>query len=112
MFSRKVNNRISTQRKKELLKNIDFIAFIMRSCKTCILSHKICRVDEKSEKCLKYIKFDKKCDLTLSSNVLRKIHKERLRVKKKVRETRLKLQHLKRQLKSLKNQKEKMMITK
>ena len=112
MLSRKINNRISTQRKKELLENINFIAFIMRSYKTCTLSHKICRVDEKSEKCLKCIKSDKKCDLTLFSDALRKIHKERLRVKKKVRETRSKLQRLKRQLKSLKNQKEKMMITK
>ena len=112
MSLRKVNNRISTQRKKELLKNIDFIAFVMRSCKTCISANKICRVDEKSEKCLKCIKSDKKCDLAYFLVVLRKTHKERLRVKKEVRETRLKLQHLKRQLKLLKNEKEKMMITK
>ena len=119
MSSRKMNNRIKTQRKFDLLNSIESIAAAMRSCKNCVSRDLFCLIDEDSEKCTKCIRSQRTCDLTISSMTLKRIHNERVRMKKRIREARIRLQNemtkvqrFEKQLKFLKNQEKELIVSK
>jgi hypothetical protein len=58
------------------------------------------------------VKASKPCDLAISPAKLRRIHKERLRVRNAIREVKAKLYRLKHQLRQLKNEEEEIMLSK
>ena len=84
----------------------------MRSCKRCFLLSKICTLDETSKKCSICVNFDRFYDFAISFVKIRRIHKERIRVRDIVRETKIKLHRFKQQLRHLKNDKKKMISSK
>jgi len=112
MPSRKTNDRNSFKRKKDLLNSADSLSLAMRLCKRCSSLKKTCILDETSKKYICCVKTSKLCDLTISPTKLRRIHKERLRVRDAIREMKTKLYRLKHQLRQLKNKKKKMMLLK
>jgi septal ring factor EnvC (AmiA/AmiB activator) len=112
MPSRKTNDRNSFKRKKDLLNSADSLSLAMRLCKRCSSLKKTCILDETSKKYICCVKTSKLCDLAISSTKLRRIHKERLRVRDAIREMKTKLYRLKHQLRQLKNKKKKMMLSK
>jgi hypothetical protein len=112
MPSRKINDRNSFKRKKDLLNSVDSLSFAMRLYKRCSSLRKTCILDEMLKKCICCVKASKPCDLTISSAKLRRIHKKRLRVRDAIREMKTKLYRLKHQLRQLKNEKKEMMLSK
>ncbi len=54
---------------------------------------------------------DRNCNLTISSASIKQIYRERMRLKKEIRDARAKLSRLKKQLDFLKNKKEKIIVT-
>ena len=104
--------RNSTHRKKNLLFVFDSSLLTMRSCKRCFSLSKICTLDETSKKCSICVNFDRFCDLAISFAKMRRIHKERIRVRDTIRETKIKLHRFKQQLRQLKDEKEKMISSK
>jgi hypothetical protein len=111
MPSRKINDRNSFKRKKDLLNSADSLSLAMRSCKRCSSLGKTCILDEASKKCICCVKASKPCDLAISPAKLRRIHKKRLRVRDAIREVKAKLYRLKHQLRQLKNEEEDMMLS-
>jgi len=112
MSSRKINDRNSFKRKKDLLNSVGPLSLAMRLCKRCSSLEKTCFLGETSKKCICCVKASKSCDLTISSTKLRRIHNERLRVRDAIREMKAKLYWLKHQLQQLENEKEMMMLSK
>jgi len=112
MPSRKINDRNSSKRKKDLLNSAGPLSLAMRPCKRCFLLEKTCTLGEASKKCICCVEADKSCDLTISPAKLRRIHKKRLRVRDAIREMKAKLYRLKHQLRQLKNEEKKMMLSK
>jgi len=92
---RKINDRNSFKRKKDLLNSIDSLSLAMRSCKRYSSLEKTCTLGETSKKCICCVKTNKPCDLTISPTKLRRIYKERLRVRDAIREMKTKLYRLK-----------------
>ncbi len=84
----------------------------MRSCRNCAISKKVYCVNDNFEKCVKCVQLNRNYDLTISFVSIKRIHKKRLRLKKKMRETRAKLSRLKKQLNFLKNKKKEMIVLK
>jgi septal ring factor EnvC (AmiA/AmiB activator) len=84
----------------------------MRSCRNCATSSKIYCVNNDSKKCVKCVQFSRDYDLTIFSTSIKRIHEERMRLKKEVRETRAKLSRLEKQLDFLENKKKEMIVTK
>jgi hypothetical protein len=111
MPSRKINDRNSFKRKEDLLNSVDSLSFAMRPCKRCSSLRKTCILDEMSKKCICCVKASKPCDLTISPDKLRRIHKKRLRVRDAIREMKTKLYRLKHQLRQLENEKKEMMLS-
>jgi len=111
MPSRKINDRNSFKRKKDLLNSVDSLSLAMRPCKRCSSLKKTCTLDKMSKKCICCVKTSKLCDLTISSAKFRQIHKKRLRVRDAIREMEIKLYRLKHQLRQLKNEKKEMMLS-
>jgi septal ring factor EnvC (AmiA/AmiB activator) len=112
MPSRKTNDRNSFKRKKNLFNSVDSLSFAMRLCKRCSSLRKTYTLDKMSKKCICCVKASKLCDLTISPAKLRRIHKKRLRVRDAIREMKTKLYQLKHQLRQLKNEKKKIMLSK
>jgi len=112
MPPRKTNDRNSFKRKKDLLNSADPLSLAMRPCKRCSSLKKTCTLGETSKKCICCVKAGKPCDLAIPPAKLRRIHKERLRVRDAIREMETKLYRLKHQLRQLKNEKEDMMLSK
>ncbi len=112
MPSRKINDRNSFKRKKDLLNSVDSLSLAMRLCKCCSSLKKTCSLNKTSKKCICCVKTNKSCDLAILSAKLRRIHNERLRVRDAIREMKTKLYRLKYQLQQLKNKKEVMMLSK
>jgi len=112
MSPRKINDRNSFKRKKDLLNFADSLSLAMRPCKRCSSLGKTCILDETSKKYICCVKASKPCDLTISLVKLRRIHKKRLRVRDAIREMKTKLYRLKHQLQRLKNEKKEMMLSK
>ena len=132
MFFRKIPKRSFKQRAFDFLEDIDFFKLIMRLCKNCSRSGLSCRVNENFEKCVKCIAVDRRCDLSISSVIIRRIHNERKRIREEVRKARAiaalaqkktddeikkardaisTVSRLKRQLEALKNQEKELIST-
>jgi hypothetical protein len=111
MSSRKINDRNSFKRKKDLLNSVDSLSLAMRLYKRCSSLKKTCSLGETSKKCIYCVKTSKSCDLTISPAKLRRIHNERLRVRDAIREMKTKLYRLKHQLRQLKNEEKVMMLS-
>ena len=132
MPSRKISKRSFKQRASDFLEDIGFFKLIMRPCKNCSRSGLSCRVNESSEKCVGCIAADRRCDLSISSVTIRRIHNERKRIREEVRKARVTaalaqekaddeakkardaistVSRLKRQLEALKNQKKELIST-
>ena len=101
-----------THRKENFLFVFDSSLLTMRSCKRCFSLSKICTLDETSKKCSICVNFDRFCDLAISFAKMRRIHKERIRVRDIVREIKIKLHWFKQQLRRLKDEKESMISSK
>jgi valyl-tRNA synthetase len=112
MPSRKINTRNFFLRKKDLLDALGLVFLVMRPCRNCAMSSKIYCVSDDSKKCVKCVRFDRDCDLAISLASIKRIHEERMRLKKEVREARAKLSRLKKQLDFLENKEKKMIVTK
>jgi len=84
----------------------------MRFCCNCTMSSKTCYVNNDSKKCVKCVQSNRDCDLTIFSTLIKRIHEERMHLKKEVRDARTKLSRLKKQLNFLKNKKKEMIVTK
>ncbi len=112
MSSRKINTRNSFFRKKDFLDALKFVSLAMRSCRNCATSSKIYCVNNDFKKCIKCVRSNRDCDLAISSTLIKRIHKKRMRLKKEVRKARAKLSRLERQLDFLENKKKEMIVTK
>ncbi len=112
MPSRKINTRNSFLRKKDLLDALESMSLAMRSCRNCASFDKIYCVINNSKKCVKCVRSSRDCDLAISSTSIKRIHGERMRLKKEVREARTKLSRLEKQLDFLENKKKEMIVTK
>ncbi len=84
----------------------------MRSRRNYTMSSKIYCVSDNSKKCVKYVRFNRNYNLAISFVSIKQIYKERIRLKKEVRDARTKLSRLKKQLNFLKNKKKKIIVTK
>jgi len=112
MPPRKINDRNSSKRKEDLLNFANSLSLAMRPCKRCSSLGKTCILGETSKKCICCVKANKSCDLAISPTKLRRIHKERLRVRDAIREVEAKLYRLKHQLRQLENKEEEMVLSK
>ncbi len=63
----------------------------MRSYCNYTISSKSCCVSNNFKKCVKYVQFNRNCNLTIFSTLIKRIYKEQIRLKKEVRNTRTKL---------------------
>ena len=106
----KNNNRTSSQRKQLLLSNFDILFVNMRPCKFCSFANKQCLLSDAFKKYLACVASKKFCDFVIPSSIMRRMHKERLRVRNEMREAKAKLQRLKRQLKRLKDEEENLIL--
>ena len=106
----KSNNRTSSQRKQFLFSNFEILFLNMRSCKSCSFVNKQCLLSDAFEKCLACVASRKFCDFVISFFIMRRVHKERLRVRSEIREVKAKLQRLERQLKRLKDEEENLIL--
>ncbi len=95
MPSRKINIRNFSLRKKDFFDALNLVSFVMRSCRNCAMFSKIYCVDNDFEKCVKCVRFNRDCDLAISSTSIKRIYKKRMCLKKEMRETRAKLSRLK-----------------
>jgi len=91
MSSRKINDRNSFKRKKDLLNFVDSLSLAMRSCKRCSSLEKTCILNETSKKCICCVKTNKLYNLAISLIKFRRIHKKRLRVRDAICEMKTKL---------------------
>ncbi len=107
MPSRKINIRNLSFCKKDLFDALDFLCLAMRSCRNCATFNKIYYVNNNFEKCVKCVRLSRNYNLAISSTSIKRIYEKRLRLKKEMREARIKLSRLKRQLNFLKNKKRK-----
>ena len=112
MFLKKINIRNFFSRKKDFFDTLSLISLAMRSCCNYTMSSKIYCVNNNSKKYVKCVRFNRDYDLIIFSISIKQIYKERIRLKKEVRDTRTKLSRLKKQLNFLKNKKKKINIIK
>ena len=112
MPPRKINTRNSSLRKKDLLDALGPVSLAMRPCRNCAMSDKACCVGDDSKKCVECVRSNRGCDLAISPASIKRIHGERMRLKKEVREARAKLSRLKKQLDFLEDKEEEMIVTK
>ena len=115
MPSRKINVGDSTRRKHILFDIIVSSSLAMRFCKNCFCSRVSCRIDDGSKQCVKCVSTDQICDLVISPATIKRIQRERKKIREKVRKARaaaktaiVKMICLKRQLEALKNQEKKL----
>jgi len=112
MSSRKINTRNFFSRKKDLFNALNSLFLAMRSCRNCTMFNKTYCVNNNSKKCVKCVRSSRDYNLTISSTLIKKIHKERMRLKKEVRNARTKLSRLEKQLNFLENKKKEIIVTK
>ncbi len=112
MPSKKINIKNSSFCKKNLFDVLDFVCLAMRFCRNCAMSNKVYCVSDNFKKCVKCVRSNRNYDLAILFTLIKRIYKERLRLKKEVREARTKLSRLKKQLNFLKKKKKKMIVTK
>jgi len=112
MSLRKINTRNSSSRKKNLFDALNFLCLAMRPCRNCAMSSKVYCVNNNFKKCVKCVRLNRNCDLTILSTSIKRIYEKRLRLKKKMCEACAKLSRLERQLNFLKNKEKKIIVTK
>jgi len=112
MPSRKINTKNSSFCKKDFLDALGLVCLAMHPCRNCVMSSKVYCVSDDFEKCVECVRSSRGCDLAISSTSIKRIHGERLRLKKEVREARAKLSRLKKQLDFLEDKEEEMIVTK
>ncbi len=112
MFLRKINIRNSFFRKKDFFDALDFLCLAMRFCRNCAMSSKTCCVSNNFEKYIKCVRLSRNYNLTILSTSIKQIYKKRLRLKKEMREARIKLSRLKKHLNFLENKEKKIIVTK
>jgi len=66
------------------------------------MSNKVYCVSNNFEKCVKCVRLNYDYNLTILSTLIKRIYKKKLRLKKEMREVRIKLSRLKKQLNFLK----------
>jgi len=91
ILPRRVNLRNLIARRKELLNNLGDVSLIIRPYKNYIKGSKNYLVKESLEKYTECIRSERDYDLAISLSTLRRIHNKRLRIRKEVRKTRIKL---------------------
>ncbi len=79
----------------DFLNALRLVSFVMRSCRNCAMSSKIYCVNNDFKKCVKCVRFNRDYDLTISLASIKRIYEKRMRLKKEVREARIKLSRLK-----------------
>ncbi len=84
----------------------------MRSCRNCAMSSKTCCVSDNFKKCVKCVRSSRDYNLTILFASIKRIYKKRLHLKKEIREARVKLSRLKRQLNVLENKEKKIIVIK
>lgn len=72
--------------KKTFVINVNFFVSIMRFCKNCVASHQSCQINNTSKKCMKCNAFDRFCDLYVFFVVIQRLHRERIKLKKQIRD--------------------------
>ena len=98
--------RTSSCRKADLLSNFGILSEAIRPCKRCVSRNLTCLLNKSSEKCIEYVSSGKSCDLAIPPSKLRRIHKERIRVRNKVRKVKAKLYRIETRLRDLENEEE------
>jgi len=88
---RKINTRNFFLRKKNLLDALKLVSLVMRFCRNCAMSSKIYCVNSDFEKCVKYVRSNRNCNLTIFSTSIKRIYEKRMRLKKEMRKARAKL---------------------
>ncbi len=112
MPSRKINIKIFSFYKKDLFNVLDLLYLAMRSCRNCAISNKTYCVSNNFKKCVKCVQLNRNYNLAILFTLIKQIYKKRLRLKKEVRKTRIKLSRLKRQLNFLENKEKEIIIIK
>ena len=82
-------------RRRDLLDNLGLLLLIIRLYKGYLNSSKICYISEGSEKCVKYLRLGRNCNLVISPAILKRIYNKYIRLRRKVRKARVKLTRLK-----------------
>ena len=95
MPSRKINTRNFFFRKKDLFDALRLMFLAIRSCRNCTMFSKVYCVNDDSKKCVKCVRSNRDCDLAISLASIKRIHEERMRLKKEVCDARTKLSRLK-----------------
>ncbi len=95
MFLKKINIKNSFSRKKDFFNALNLACLAMRSCRNCAMSSKVYCVSDNFKKCVKCMRSNHNYDLAISFTSIKRIHKKRLRLKKKMREAHTKLSCLK-----------------
>ena len=98
--------RTSSCRKADLLSNFSVLSEAMRPCKRCVSRNLTCLLGESSEKCIECVSSGKSCNLAIPPSKLRRVYKERIRVRNKVREVKAKLYRIETRLRNLENEEE------
>ncbi len=84
----------------------------MRFCYNCAISNKIYCVNNNFKKYVKCVQSSCNYNLTIFFVLIKRIYKERMRLKKEMRNMRAKLSQLIKQLNFLKNKKKKIIVIK
>jgi len=109
---RKINIRNSFFRKKDFFDALNFVCLAMRSCRNCAMSNKIYCVNDNFENCVKCVRLNRNYDLAILFISIKRVYEKRLRLKKEMCETRIKLSRLKKQLNFLKDKEKEMIVMK
>ena len=72
-------------RRKTFVINADPLASAMRFCKNCVAFHQSCQMSDTLEKCMGCNAFGRFCDLYVLSVVIQRLHRERMKLRKKMR---------------------------
>ena len=98
--------RTSSYRKADLLSNFGYLSEAIRPCKRCISRNLTYLLSKSSEKYIGCVSSGKSCDLIIPPSKLRRVYKERIRVRNKVRKVKAKLYRIETRLRDLENEEE------
>ena len=98
--------RTFSRRKANLLSNFSALSEAIRPCKRYLSRNLTCLFSKSSEKYLECISSRKSCDLIIPPSKLRRVYKERIRVRNNVRKLKAKLYRIETRLRDLENKEE------
>ena len=96
-------------RKADLLSNFSILSEAIRPYKRYTSRNLTYLLSKSSEKCLEYISSRKSYDLAIPPSKLRRIYKERIRVRNNIRKFKAKLYRIETRLRNLENEEEDLM---